>query len=199
MTTHIVWLLDHGYAGLFGLLAVGIMGLPIPDETLLTLAGYLVATNRWQLSPVMAASGLGSACGMTVNYILGRTLGNRLLQRCETSGLVGAGQTERVRRWFDRAGRWGLTFGYFVPGVRHLMPLVAGSTKLPFAQFALFTYAGACLWSATFVAIGFHLGEHWPQAMQQFQRHRLLTVGSAAVLLVLYALFRSRTKSQERH
>ena len=40
------WLSQWGYAGLFGLLVFGIIGLPIPDETLLVFSGYLVSQGR---------------------------------------------------------------------------------------------------------------------------------------------------------
>jgi membrane protein DedA with SNARE-associated domain len=36
------WIAQYGYVALLGLLMLGIVGLPIPDETLLTFAGYLV-------------------------------------------------------------------------------------------------------------------------------------------------------------
>ncbi len=194
MSAHIETLIQYGYGGLFVLLAAGIVGLPVPDETLLTFAGYLAATGRWQLWPAAATSLTGIACGMTVNYGLGRTLGTRLVERFGGVIHVSAGQLDRVRRWFGRAGRWALVFGYFVPGVRHLTPLVAGSAKLRFAQFAPFAYAGALLWSATFLTVGYLLGEHWQQAMREFQRHRMIGVAAAAVIVALYVLARRRSR-----
>ena len=35
------WLSAHGYGALYLLLALGVVGLPIPDETLLVFTGYL--------------------------------------------------------------------------------------------------------------------------------------------------------------
>lgn len=40
------WITQHGYPAIFGLLVLGIIGLPVPDETLLTFVGYLIYTNR---------------------------------------------------------------------------------------------------------------------------------------------------------
>jgi membrane protein DedA with SNARE-associated domain len=42
MSTIVYWIAHYGYLALFGLLMLGIVGLPVPDETLLTFAGYLV-------------------------------------------------------------------------------------------------------------------------------------------------------------
>ncbi|MBA2251795.1 MAG: DedA family protein, partial [Nitrospirales bacterium] len=35
------WIADYGYVAIFGLLVLGIVGLPVPDEALLTFVGYL--------------------------------------------------------------------------------------------------------------------------------------------------------------
>ena len=71
METLSQWVFHYGYAGIFFLLVLGIVGLPIPDETLLTFAGYLVFRNHLKLTPVYAAAFLGSICGITISYGLG--------------------------------------------------------------------------------------------------------------------------------
>src|SRR5262249_10845952 len=57
------WVSQFGYPALFSLLMLGIVGLPIPDETLLTFAGYLVFKNELNLIPTLATAFLGSSCG----------------------------------------------------------------------------------------------------------------------------------------
>jgi len=51
-------------------------------------------------------------------------------------------------------GKWGLLFGFFLPGVRHLIGFGAGIAKLPVSVFALLAFAGAFMWSVTFVTAG---------------------------------------------
>jgi membrane protein DedA with SNARE-associated domain len=43
----LAWLTQYGYLALFSLLVLGIVGLPVPDETLLTFTGYLI--YEWHL------------------------------------------------------------------------------------------------------------------------------------------------------
>src|SRR5215469_12678002 len=73
------WVALHGYIGLFSLLVLGIVGLPVPDEWLLTLCGYFVFKGIFQFLPTVTSAFLGSTCGITVSYSLGRTLGPCLL------------------------------------------------------------------------------------------------------------------------
>ena len=49
------------------MLALGIIGAPIPDEGVLAFAGYLVYEGKLQLFPILAAAFLGSACGITLS------------------------------------------------------------------------------------------------------------------------------------
>ena len=50
------WIAQYGYLGIFFLLIFGIVGLPVPDEWLLVLSGYLVfkpAKNNGQPADVI--------------------------------------------------------------------------------------------------------------------------------------------------
>ncbi|MEO7144016.1 MAG: hypothetical protein ABI165_11020, partial [Bryobacteraceae bacterium] len=65
----------YGYAALYVLLMLGIVGLPIPDETILVFTGYLISRGTLKPVPALLTAVLGSSSGITVSYILGRTLG----------------------------------------------------------------------------------------------------------------------------
>jgi len=62
-------------------MALGIIGLPIPDETILTFAGYLVSQNKLHLLPTVISSFLVSICGISISFIIGKTIGLRFLHR----------------------------------------------------------------------------------------------------------------------
>ena len=53
---------------------MGIVGLPIPDETLLTFSGYLIYKHSFVLPLAFAAAFAGSACGISISYWLGRNV-----------------------------------------------------------------------------------------------------------------------------
>ena len=190
------WVSQYGYAGIFFLLVLGIVGLPIPDETLLTFAGYLVYKGHLQPVPTLAASFLGSVCGISVSYALGRTLGLYLLHEYGPLVHLTPEKVEEVHQWFERVGRWGLTFGYFFPGIRHLTAYVAGASKLELPVFALFAYAGALLWSVTFITLGYFFGEQWAHVLEKV--HGPLAIGSllVAAFLLLYWLGQRRKRKR---
>lgn len=189
--------MQHGYFGIFSLLVLGIIGLPIPDEWLLALSGYFVFRQTFRFVPTFTAAFLGSACGITVSYVLGRTFGTYLLVHYGSKFHVGHDDVERVHRWFRRIGRWTLTFGYFVPGVRHLTAYIAGATGLEVPTFALFAYGGALVWSLTFISLGYYLGERSSQILEMVHSAGWMAMLAALFVLVTY-LFLKRRKSRTR-
>ncbi|MEO8481814.1 MAG: DedA family protein [Acidobacteriota bacterium] len=176
------WLAAHGSLALFGLLALGIAGLPVPGETLLIVAGVLIGQSRLRGLPTYAAAILGSSTGITISYFIGRAAGAVVIQRHAHRLHIPAGSVEQVRSAFRRAGKWGLMFGYFVPGVRHLTALVAGAACLEFGLFGMFAYVGAGIWSVVFITLGLYLGDRWEVVARQIETH-----GWIAGVLVLVA------------
>jgi membrane protein DedA with SNARE-associated domain len=139
----LAWIVRHGYVGLFSLLVLGIVGLPVPDEVVLTYAGALAHAGSLTLHAVLLVAFCGSASGITLSYWLGRAPGARLVGWLGPRlGLTPARLT-RAQRWFEHWGRWTLVVGYFVPGIRHLTAIVAGTSGLRFRSFAVFAYPGA--------------------------------------------------------
>src|SRR3974377_1168558 len=114
------WIGQYGYFGIFSLLMLGIVGLPVPDETLLTFAGFMVYKQELLPIPQFFAAFLGSICGITISYGLGRSLGFLMIHRYGGALHITQERMDRVHDWFGRVGAWGLLLGYFLPGVRHL-------------------------------------------------------------------------------
>jgi membrane protein DedA with SNARE-associated domain len=171
MESVLAWLSHYGYAGLFGLLVLGIVGLPIPDETLLVFSGYLISTGRMHAPFAFCAGFGGSICGISLSYWIGRTVGHSILLRYGRYVHITKDRLDRVHGWFQRVGEWLLTFGYFIPGVRHFTALVAGMSELEFPTFAAFAYSGAALWVTTFLTLGYFVGENWRMALGIIHRY----------------------------
>jgi membrane protein DedA with SNARE-associated domain len=194
METVFGWVAHYGYVGIFGLLMLGIVGLPVPDETLLMFAGYLIFKHELEPLPAFAAGFLGSICGVTVSYALGRLLGLYLVARLGRVLHLEPAHLDRVRAWYERKGKYGLVIGYFIPGIRHLAAYVAGSSGLPLPVFAIFAYLGGLLWSGSFISIGYVLGDEWEQMSASIHRYLLLGAGIAAVVIVVGFLLTRRRR-----
>lgn len=180
------WIMQHGYVGIFSLLVFGIIGLPVPDEWLLTFSGYLIFKRTLLFVPTFAAAFLGSACGITVSYLLGRVLDTYVLVKYGWIFHLTPSRLARVHSWFERRGRWTLLVGYFVPGVRHLTGYVAGASELSFINFATFAYTGAFCWAAIFITLGYVLGEEWNRVLESLHQTKLLFIALGILAILAY-------------
>jgi membrane protein DedA with SNARE-associated domain len=187
------WVAHYGYVGIFGLLMLGIVGLPIPDETLLMFTGYLIFKHELEPLPAFAAGFMGSIRGITVSYALGRMLGLYLVTRLGHFLHIEPEALEQVRAWYERKGKYGLVISYFIPGIRHLAAYVAGSSRLSLPVFATFAYLGGLLWSGSFISIGYVLGDEWRQMSVSLHRYLLIGAGVITVVIAIgFILMRRR-------
>ncbi len=188
--TVVHYVTEYRYLGIFVMFMFGLIGIPFPEETVLAFAGYMVQQGRLALLPTYAAAWLGTTCGITVSYALGRFLGLKVINRYGWLIRVTPERMQRVHGWFDRRGKWVLTLGYFVPGVRHLFAVVAGSSRVPWHVFALFAYAGGLVWSIAFITLGYLLGEAWEKAARGAFVLSLALVVASLVAVAGYFLYR---------
>lgn len=184
------WILQYGYGAIFVLLVLGIVGLPVPDETLLTFTGFLIYKKQLGLIPAFCAALGGSVTGITISYWLGHKFGLSLLHKYGKYIHFDEDRLEKVHYWFERIGKWLLTFGYFIPGVRHFTAYVAGSTGLEPPVFARYAYSGALLWVCTFFTLGYYFGDEWQKLLDLVHENLLHASVAAGVVLLVYAGWR---------
>lgn len=203
MDTIIHWITHYRYGGLFLLLVLGIVGVPLPDETLLTFTGFLVYKGQMHPAAALATAVIGSSCGITLSYLLGYFLGAWLIHRYGEWVHLTPARIERVHGWFERYGRWTLTFGYFVPGFRHVTAYAAGMTRTHYGIFAVFAYSGALLWATTFLTLGYYLGPEWQKVLHYVGHgHRIvLSVMAGAVVVagIVWIIRKVRNRGNTPH
>lgn len=192
-TLLIHYITQYGYLGLYVILLVSILGLPIPDEFLLTFVGFMSFSG--QLNPVLAiiSSATGSMTGITIAYFLGRFFEAKVLAHLEKH--AGSERLEKVLSWYHRHGYKLLTVGYFIPGVRHLSGYIAGLSRLSYRNFAFFSYLGAVAWTSLFIILGRTLGSRWETVLPIIHRYSiLLGVISAVLFLAFYLLYQQHER-----
>ena len=189
------WIIQYGYIGLFCLLMLGIVGVPFPDELTMTCAGYLIFKGYLQPGPTIIAAFLGSVCGISLSYTIGRVVGTSLIDRFGNRFHVTPEKLKSINEWFERFGKWTLVFGYFLTGIRHLVAIVAGTARLRISAFALFAYTGALIWSVTFISLGYLLGEQWTHIAGHAETIALILTSLVCVAGAIYFLKRRRVQA----
>lgn len=175
-------------------MALGIVGLPIPDETILTFSGYLISQNKLQLIPTIIAAYLGSISGISISFLIGRKFGLNFLHKHGNFFHITEERIHKTKKWFESYGEWLFLFGYFIPGVRHLTALIAGSADTQYSKFALFAYTGGLLWTIVFLTIGFNVGIEWNNILEKIHRHTLVIIGIIVMLVIFILVLKNAIK-----
>lgn len=198
--------LSHtGYLGLLLLMAGESMVLPIPSEAVMPFAGYLVAKGGGTVLGIggmswegaVLASSAGSLLGSYVGYLMGKHGLLPLVQRYGKYVLVQEHHVGQAQEFFASRGALAVFLCRFVPGVRHVSSIPAGSARMPLGMFLVASLAGATIWNSILLYVGFKVGQN-AGAIAHY-KHLLDYVGlGLIVLLVGYVWYEVRRSRQGR-
>ncbi len=139
------YLAEFTYVGIFLVLLLCGLGLPLPEDVPIILSGYLAHLGAVEFWPALAANLLGIMAGDLATYGLGYWMGPRALEHPLLRPVMTRARMEKVRRFFDRHGKKAIFLGRFVTGLRAPLFLAAGVTRLPARVFAGMDLAAALL------------------------------------------------------
>jgi membrane protein DedA with SNARE-associated domain len=185
-----------GYFGIFLLMALESMIVPIPEELVLPLAGFIVAQGKFNLILVIMFSTLGSLTGSLLSYYVGERWGIKVVQSYGKYFLVDADDLKKSQRWFSKRGELVLFISRLVPVARHVISLAAGIGKMNIKKFLLYTFLGAILWNSFLVYLGYVLGEHWNEVSRYTD---VLSIGIVVLLVVggIYFIYHHIVKKKK--
>ncbi|MFD1434776.1 DedA family protein [Kroppenstedtia eburnea] len=156
------WISEVGYLALFFCLWLGIIGMPIPDETIVMTGGLVSSMGFLAPVPSFLVTYMGVISGLSLGYVVGRWGGTPALQRLARKGK----RKQLLTRSEEIVGKYGgvaLTFSYFIPGVRHAVPYLAGCGRMPFRLYALYSYGTGLVWTGIFFLLGMMAGQESPR------------------------------------
>lgn len=186
-----------GYPGIVALMAMESSVLPIPSELVMPPAGYLAF--RGQLSPWLAlvCGVAGSMIGAYANYWVAARLGRWVFVRYGKWVLLSEQSLDRTERFFARHGEVATFLGRLFPVVRHLISIPAGLARMRLTRFFTYTAAGAAIWCAVLLAVGWLIGaagQALSREAVELYTHRavLVMVPAAGLVLAAYVLWQRR-------
>ncbi|GAA0507566.1 DedA family general envelope maintenance protein YghB [Tatumella terrea] len=145
------------YAVMFTLLFLENGLLPaafLPGDSLLLLAGALIARGVMHFIPALVILTTAASLGCWIGYLQGRWLGNYPLVQGWLKHLP-ARYHQRSEQMFIRHGLAALLIGRFLAFVRTLLPAMAGISGLSNTRFQLFNWLSGLLWVAILVTLGY--------------------------------------------
>ena len=180
----------YGYVLVFIVVFLNNIGVPLPGETILLGAGFILgkaAGSLWEpMVAGMAACFLGGICA----FWLGRRLGHGSLEKIRWLHLT----PERLKwpeRFFKRHGAKSVFIARFIflfpPVVANLL---AGMTKMSWRTFLFYNLTGSAAYATTYILIGYFFGKKWKLLEAWLGPAALYLIFAGIILLVLGVIFR---------
>ncbi len=167
--------------GLVGLLVFAedalFVGFVLPGETAAILGG--VAANRGHVAvgTVLIVVVAAAIVGDTVGYEVGRHVGPRVLSLRVFDKR--RARLEDAQKFLARRGGSAVFLGRWIVFFRAVMPLLAGTARMPYLRFLAFNAAGGLAWGSVAVLVGYFAGASYLQVAHK------LGSGAAVVALIL--------------
>ena len=163
-------LFEHwGYLAIFVFVILGNVGIPVPEESILILAGYLVWQGALRLPLVLLVGILSAIAGDNLGYWVGRRYGQAAVVRYGRWVRLTPARLEGTRRFVTRYGGLGVFSARFITGLRFMAGPLAGSTGLAPLAFVTANTLGAMLYVPTMVAAGYGVAYGLGDYLKQFE------------------------------
>lgn len=158
-------ILAIGYPGIALLMVLENVFPPIPSELIMPFAGFVTTDGPLSLVGVTVAGTVGSVLGALPLYYIGYAVGEERLKRwADRHGhwiLLTGADVERSRVWFQRHGAAAVFLGRLVPGIRSLISVPAGVSRMNLPLFLLLSAVGTGIWAGVLAYLGYVLGQNY--------------------------------------
>ena len=160
----IQWCLDNlNYWTITLLMAIESSFIPFPSEVVVAPAAYkAAATGELNIWLIILFATIGALIGSLANYFLALWLGKPIVYKFANSRfghmcLIDQKKVESAEQFFVKYGVAATLVGRLVPGVRQLISIPAGLSKMNMPKFIIFTALGAGVWNAVLATMGYYL------------------------------------------
>lgn len=180
----------YGYAGLFVVMILGNMALPVGAEIVVPIAGAAAGTGHlssWVL--VGAIATLGEIVGGILLYAIGYYAGEPVVHRF---GRRAEHELARVHSYYERYGKLTVFLCRFIPFVRGIASLPPGVSRMQKRYFITYHALGSAVFCFGLAYLGFSFGRHFNTVAPALHRFALLIAGVAVLAVVLLVWIRRR-------
>ena len=173
------------YAILFAIVfcETGLVVMPfLPGDTLLFIAGAFCATGQMNLALLVGLLLAAAIIGNTVNYAIGRAIGEKIYTH--NFRWLDHKSLQRTHVFYEKHGGKTIILSRFIPLVRTFAPFVAGISAMKFSSFQFYNVVGAIAWVVGLCVAGYFFG-NIPIIRDHLSAIILIGIGAAIVPLIL--------------
>lgn len=188
------------YGTIFFLMLLESTVVPVPSELVVAPAAYHAAAGNMNIALVIIAATIGADAGASINYAAGYYLGRPLIYKFANSKwgkmcLLNQHKVEVSEKYFYDHGVTATLTGRLLPGIRHLISIPAGLSKMNYWKFLFYTTIGAGAWHCILAAMGWYMHSVVPaDRLQDEIMHygEYIKLGLIAIMLIAAVVLLAR-------
>jgi len=161
---------NMNYGSIVALMTIESSFVPFPSEVVIPPAAYVAGdpnsavyvTDSYvsNVALIVLFGTIGALLGAIINYLLSMWLGRAIIYAFADSKighlmLLSREKVEKAEAYFNEHGKVSTFVGRLIPGIRQLISIPAGLSKMPFGQFLLYTFLGAGIWNTVLAVLGY--------------------------------------------
>lgn len=180
------------YLGLGFLMVLESMILPVPSEAVMPFAGFLIAQGKMSWLLVILVSTAGSIIGSLLSYYMGLYGGRPLIIKYGKFLLLNEHHLVRTENFFNKFGDKAIFISRFIPVVRHLISIPAGTGKMRLNKFIIYTTLGAGSWNFILAYAGYYFGANWAVVRKYSEVLDIVLIICVILIAIYYFLKKFR-------
>ena len=150
-------------------------------EIILTFSGFMTTYTDMNVVIVILSATIGTMIGTTILYFVGRLISTEHLMMFVDSRAgkllrLNANDINSAYKWFAKRGNITVFICRFVPIVRSLISIPAGTAKMNFGVFLMLTLLGTAIWNTVLVLLGSFAGESWESVLVYIERYSTIAL-----------------------
>ena len=165
------WYAAHmNYGSITALMTIESSFIPFPSEVVIPPAVYVAsdpnsavyATDNYIVNVLLIVlfGTIGAILGAIINYFLSMWLGRAIIYAFADSKLghlclLSREKVEKAEAYFNEHGKVSTFIGRLIPGIRQLISIPAGLSKMHFGWFLFYTFLGAGIWNCVLALLGY--------------------------------------------
>ena len=206
------WYADNmNYLSITLLMTVESSFIPFPSEIVIPPAAYVAgkedstlhATDSYPINVLLIVlfGTIGALLGAIINYLLAMWLGRPIIYAFADSKvghlcLLSSEKVKKAEDYFNDHGKVSTFVGRLIPGIRQLISIPAGLSKMNFGQFLLYTFLGAGIWNIVLALLGY-IAHGQMDLIHAYSHELSIAIMALLALIVVYFIVKTIIKRKK--
>ena len=207
------WYASHmNYATITALMTIESSFIPFPSEIVIPPAAYVAndpssslhTTDSYPLNVLLIVlfGTLGAMLGAIINYFLAMWLGRPIIYAFADSKLghllmLSSEKVKKAEEYFNEHGKVSTFVGRLIPGIRQLISIPAGLSKMHFGWFLFYTFLGAGIWNVVLALLGYIAGGQ-KELIDAYSHELSIVIMALLALVVVYLVAKAIIKRHKK-